>query len=73
MPLDKQFISAEIVQKNENTYILTVNYSYYWIFNYQVVKVADTLDEAKSMLIEERSHDHIKYTDSAGKVSPIKK
>lgn len=67
MPLDRQFVKAEIEKRNETCYILTVFYSWYWFVEYKVVSVHPSLQVAKDALLIERSRDHLKIVESEEK------
>ncbi len=67
MPLNKQFVSAKIVKKNDNAYVLEITYCWYYLMNYTETFVEGTMNEAKSRLLKERSHDHVVYIDIDGR------
>lgn len=66
----KQFQRATIEKKN-NVYVLTIYYTYYYMFSYSDVFVEPTLELAKSRLLKERSADHITYYEEGKEVSTL--
>jgi hypothetical protein len=66
----KQFQRA-IIEKKNNVYVLTIYYSYYYMFSYNEVFVEPTLELAKSRLLKERSADHITYFEDGKEVSNL--
>ena len=70
MPLSKQFNKATIEKKNE-VYILTIHYTYYYMFNYEEVFVEKTAMDAKTRLLKERSADHITYFEDGKEISEL--
>jgi hypothetical protein len=68
--LSKRFVKARIDQINDQCYILTIVYNWYWLIDYEEVKVFSNLDDAKSAFLEIRADSrlHIKHTSG----NPIK-
>lgn len=66
MPLDSKFLSASIVGVSANAFKLSIDYSYYNLYNYSNVYVYDTLQKCKDKLIIERTLNKIKITDHNG-------
>jgi hypothetical protein len=55
MPLDKRYLKSTITQINENSYILTITFSWYGIWNFEETYPSSSIEEAKKKLIEVRS------------------
>lgn len=62
MGWDAMFKSANITKCN-NCYVLSVTYSYYWLYNYNLIFVFSTIEEAKNKLIALRCHDNIQIVE----------
>jgi len=58
--LDKKFVRAEI-KKAGLSYKVTITYSYYGLYNYDVIEIFDTVDSAKDWLLKVRCHGHIYF------------
>ena len=70
MPLNKQFNKATIEKKND-VYILTIHYTYYYMFNYVETFVEPSAVAAKTRLLKERSADHITYFEDGKEISEL--
>lgn len=55
MPLDRRYIKSTITQINENSYILTIVFSWYGVWNFEETYASSSIEEAKKKLIEIRS------------------
>lgn len=64
--LNKQFISATITEK-ENYVLLEITYCWYYIMNYSERFVCDTIEQAKTKLLRERSQEKISVIGKDGK------
>lgn len=62
----KQFIRAKIEEKATHV-VLTITYNYYFVMEYTEVFVCDTISQAKTRLLTERSRDHLIVIDKTGK------
>jgi hypothetical protein len=62
----KQFLRATIEEKS-NHVVLTITYGYYFIMEYREVFVCDTVEQAKTRLLIERSRDHLVVIGKDGK------
>jgi len=58
MVLSRQFVSATIEQK-EKYVVLTINYSWYWISSFSETFIVDSIEEAKTKLLRERSNERV--------------
>jgi len=54
----KQFVRAEIEEKN-NCVVLTIHYNYYFLLSFIETYIFDTVEQAKTKLLIERSRDHL--------------
>ena len=61
--MDAKFLNAEIKQISGQAWKLTINYSYYNLYNYSCVYVYKSLVEAKNRLILERCNKKIIIID----------
>jgi hypothetical protein len=68
--LSKRFVKARIDQINNQCYILTIVYNWYWLIDYEEVKVFSNLDDAKSAFLEIRADSRLHIKDTSG--NPIK-
>lgn len=59
---NKIFKRARIVKKHETCYVLTITYSYYWLYDFDEVFVECTLDAIKNQFLKQRARDHISFT-----------
>ena len=58
MVLSRQFVSATIEAK-EKYVVLTINYSWYWVSSFSEVFVCDSIEDAKTKLLRERSNERV--------------
>ena len=70
MPLNKRYIKSRITQINENSYILTITFSWYGIWDFYETHAVSTLEDAKKKLIEIRSG-LVGYIGIDGKLNPL--
>ena len=54
MVLAKQFVRASITELRANVWEVKVVYSYYSLYTYEVIHIADSLNAAMRWLLEER-------------------
>jgi hypothetical protein len=66
MPLNRQFVRAKIEEK-PNFVILTITYNWYYLMEFTETFVHDNLEQAKTRLLNERSHDHVTVLSVDGK------
>jgi hypothetical protein len=62
----KQFLKATIEEK-ANCVVLTITYGYYFIMTFTETFVCDTVEQAKTRLLMERSRDHLVVIGKDGK------
>jgi len=55
MPLSRQYVSSDIRQVNDTSYVLTIQFCWYSLWPFTEVHTFSTLEEAKKKLIAERS------------------
>ena len=62
---NKQFIRASITER-QDLYILTIKYNWYWLSEFEEVFFCDTMEQAKTKLLSERTSDHLDVIDKHG-------
>lgn len=62
---NRQFIKASIREQG-TVFILTIQYSWYWLQYYDEVFICNSSEEAKTKLLHERTHDHLTIIDKLG-------
>jgi hypothetical protein len=58
MTWNKQFQRATIEQKG-NVFVLEITYWWYWATSYKETFICNTLQDAKDLLLKERTRDHL--------------
>jgi len=64
--LNKQFVNARIIE-HENYVLLEITYCWYYIMNYTEQFVCNTVEQAKTKLLRERSHEMISVIGKDGR------
>jgi hypothetical protein len=63
--LSKQFIRAKIEQE-AGVYVLTITYRWYFLYDWEIKYVCESIEDAKSKLIKERTNDHLSVIGKEG-------
>jgi hypothetical protein len=68
--LSKRFIKARIDQINDQCFVLTITWNWFYVVDFETIEVFSKLEDAKRKFLEIRSDDRLQIFD--GQNNPIK-